>query len=121
MAFDRSRPVPWRPLLRWALITAAVLNVAFYLLNRDNYTVATPIASVMGAGMYLIMGAVLSKFGWQPAGLMGGIRPPTPERRTASTSEATSTSTAASGAPRRRPAATKRTNATNRRTPPKRR
>lgn len=116
VAFDRSRPIPWKPLIRWAVIITVVLNVAYALFARDQYGLSLALASLGGGAFYVALGALLAKFGWQP---------PTARPRQAA-AEARSAPPAGSGAAatadgRAKPAPTKRTNAGNRRTPPKRR
>jgi hypothetical protein len=111
VAFDRSRPVAWKQLLKWAALVTILLNVTFALFARSNYGPETVLSSLLGAGFYVLLGALMTKFGWQPG------RVERPARRPA----ATATADGRSAGERARPAPTKRTNATNRRTPPRRR
>ena len=65
MAWDMSRPVPWRRLMREWLIYAAIMSVVFLLLFRDGNTLGA-IAGVLVSGpLYLGFGWILAKFGYQ--------------------------------------------------------
>jgi O-antigen/teichoic acid export membrane protein len=64
MAYDRSRPIPWRRLLREATIFMVVGAVAIAFVFKDS-TPATYVGLVLGMAMYVLFLAVLSKFGYQ--------------------------------------------------------
>lgn len=65
MAWDSSRPVPWQRLTREWLIYAAIMSAVFiFVLNNGNPVGA--IAGVLVSGpLYLALGWVLAKFGYQ--------------------------------------------------------
>lgn len=65
MAWDSTRPVPWERLLREWVIYAAIM-VAIFLIFFRGSNVAGAIAGVLVSGpLYLGVGAVLAKFGYQ--------------------------------------------------------
>lgn len=64
MAWDSSRPVPWQRLVREWLVYAAIISVLFLVVFRDNPLGL--IAGVLASGpLYLLIGAMLAKFGYQ--------------------------------------------------------
>jgi len=65
MAWDNSRLVPWKRLMREWVIYAAIMSVVFlFVFNGDNP--AGAIAGVLVSGpMYLGLGWVLAKIGYQ--------------------------------------------------------
>jgi hypothetical protein len=115
VGYDRTRPIPWKPLLRWAAIITVVLNITYALFSREQYGLSLFLASLGGGIVYVALGALLAKFGWTP---------PTarPRQAAGEARAARQRPTKAGAAPettRARPAPTRRTNAGNRRTPPK--
>ncbi len=65
MAWDASRPIPWRRLLiEWALLTA-IAGPVLVALSKPEQRLANAIAVVVGGSFYVAMGAVLAKFGYQ--------------------------------------------------------
>jgi len=63
MAWDSSRPVPWKRLLvEWAVIGAAVALMS--LLFTDNRDASGYITVVLGGAVYVAFGAILAKFGY---------------------------------------------------------
>lgn len=105
VGWDASRPVPWRRLIKEYLIYAAIMAVILLLLFRDRGVLALLFGLVAAGPIYLVLGAVLAKFGYQRKSL-ADLRTPRadsgPEAPTISTTSTTST-------PRQRPAPTKRT------------
>jgi hypothetical protein len=75
MAYDSSRPVPWRRLLREATIylVVASLAVAFIVKHPSG---GTYIGLVGGMAFYVLFVAVLAKFGYERQTL----RQPSPNR-----------------------------------------
>jgi hypothetical protein len=65
MAWDNSRPVPWKRLMREWVIYAGIMSVVFlFVFNNGNP--AGAIAGVLVSGpMYLGLGWVLAKIGYQ--------------------------------------------------------
>lgn len=107
MAWDSSRKVPWRRLLREWLIYVGIASVAFviYYVARGKKLEIGLFAGLLSSGpMYLLFGGVLAKFGYQRKTMkeLRAERPVTAAARGASGSGST-------GAARPRPAPTKRT------------
>jgi len=97
MAWDSSRPVPWRRLVKEWAIYAAVMAVVFGLILRSATALGSAIGLLLSLPIYLAFGAVLAKLGYQRPRLARGQR----------------TSSAATGGsttppPRHRPAPTRR-------------
>lgn len=65
MAWDSSRPVPWRRLAREWLIYVAVMAVVFVLFFRDNGLIGIFAGLLVSGPLYLAFGYVLAKFGYQ--------------------------------------------------------
>lgn len=103
MAWDSTRPVPWKRLMiEWAVIGAVVIVVSGF--TNPPVTVESLISVVLGGGIYVLVGVLLAKFGYQ--------------RKTLSQlrSEAAAPRAAATTAVQRpRPAPTSRTGGGNRR------
>lgn len=100
MAWDASRPVPWRRLIKEWAIYAAIMAVLFGLILRSSTALGSAIGLLLSLPVYLAFGAVLAKFGYQ--------RPSLRRRATATTSPSASPKAGASTA-RDRPAPTRRT------------
>ena len=65
MAWDNSRPVPWKRLMREWVIYAAIMSVVFLFVFNDGNP-AGAVAGVLVSGpMYLGLGWVLAKIGNQ--------------------------------------------------------
>ena len=65
MAWDSTRPVPWRRLIREWLIYVAVMAAVFVLFFRDNGLVGIFAGLLVSGPLYLAFGTVLAKFGYQ--------------------------------------------------------
>lgn len=66
MGWDSSRPVPFRRLLREWLIFAPILVAALWLMQGDNSSFGTALVGVIASlPLYLGLGFVLAKFGYQ--------------------------------------------------------
>ncbi len=103
MAWDSSRAVPWRRLIREWLIYVAIVTVAFLVIFRDRLSVSL-FAGIFASGpMYLLFGAVLAKFGYTRK-TFKDLRS---DRERVTTAKATSTSSLPNG--RAKPPPTKRT------------
>jgi hypothetical protein len=101
MGWDSSRPVPWQRLIREWLVYAVVMTGVFVIFFRGG-SAAGAVAGVLISGpLYLGLGAVLAKFGYQRQRLRR------PERDSPGATPA-SKSTAGSDA-RPKPAPTSRT------------
>ena len=116
MAFDRNRPVPWQRLSRIFLIYAVVANAMLFLVDRKHYGAGVLTGTIFGGLIYLMLAALLVKFGWQPRTFAQtrALRAEQAEERAAK-KNAGSTSASAAGSPgaasasRHRPAPTRRT------------
>ena len=66
MAWDGSRPVPFRRLFREWLIFAPILAVVLWLLQRDTPALTgSLIGLAVSLPLYIGFGYVLAKFGYQ--------------------------------------------------------
>lgn len=109
MAWDAARPVPWRRLVREWAIYAAILAVGFIAFFNDR-PLAGIIAGLAASGpLYIGLGAVLAKFGYERKSLR--------QLRADSVAARASAARGSKGAPsapaRPKPAATRRTGAGN--------
>ena len=106
MAWDSTRPVPWRRLIREWLIYAAIMAAVFLVFFRDASLRRRRWSGLLISGpLYLVFGAVLAKFGYQRKSLKQ-----TPRRaRRPHRGAAASAGSATAGRPRQRPAPTRRT------------
>lgn len=104
MAWDSTRSVPWKRLMiEWAVIGAVVIVVSGFTGTR--LTVESLLSVVLGGGIYVLVGVLLAKFGYQRKTL-------TQLRAEAAASQR---STPSAPAPRPRPAPTSRTGGGTRR------
>lgn len=100
MGWDASRPVPYRRLLKEWLIFAPIMAVVLWYLQRDSDAFGGSLVGLaVSLPLYVGLGAVLAKFGYQRKSL-AELRTP---RATADRSASATT------AARPRPAPTKRT------------
>ncbi len=65
MAWDWTRPVPWRRLIREWLIYAGIMAAIFVVLFRDSRLLGGIVGLLISGPLYLLFGAVLAKFGYQ--------------------------------------------------------
>ena len=80
MAWDSSRPVPWRRLIREWLIYVGVMAVVFVLFFRDNGLAGIFAGLLVSGPLYLAFGTVLAKFGYQRKTLKELRSEPRPDR-----------------------------------------
>jgi hypothetical protein len=99
LAWDASRPIPWRRLLREATIFIVIGALAITFLVDDPKP-GTFLGLVIGMIFYVAFVALLSKFGYQRQ----SVREARDKRRAVATAPAAAASTA-----RQRPAPTRRT------------
>ena len=104
MAWDSTRPVPWRRLVRDWLMYAAIMAAVFLLFFRDDLTAGPFIGLLISGPIFVALGALLAKFGYQRKTLRD-LRAETAAREQA----AAATSSSGGGGQRQRPAPTKRT------------
>lgn len=69
MAWDSSRPVPWKRLVREWLVYVAIMSVLFLLLFRDEPLLGIFAGLLVSGPLYLAFGFVLAKLGYQRRGL----------------------------------------------------
>jgi hypothetical protein len=65
MAWDSSRPVPWKRLVREWLIYVGIMAVLFLIFFRDDPLVGIFAGLLVSGPLYLLVGYVLAKFGYQ--------------------------------------------------------
>lgn len=116
MAWDSRRPIPWRRLLTEWLILTVVTGVVFAVVVKEQRG-ANYVALVVGGGFYVVLGAVLAKFGYQRKTLKQ-LRVETRAQQAAAARQRAVAGPTASRTGR--PQATRRTNAGNRRPPGRR-
>ena len=114
MAWDSSRPVPWKRLIRDWLLYLGIMMVVFLVVLKDRVSAGTTAGLLASGPLFVILGAVLAKFGYtrrtlkelrveseakavqrakQPVGSGAGPRPrPAPTKRTSSGSRSRPTS-----------------------------
>ncbi len=103
MKWDSSRTVPWKRLsIEWLIVAVIVAIVSFSA--TDNRSPTSYVSLLLGGVVYLAVGAVMAKFGYQRKSLkqMRAEVAAAPRR-------ATQEKSAASPTVRPRPAPTKRT------------
>lgn len=105
MAWDATRPVPYGRLTKEWLLYAAFMTAVFLAFFRDSVSWGSAVGLAISYPMYLALGAVLAKLGYQRASLKQ-LRSQRAATAPASSSSAERSTPAAS---RDRPAPTKRT------------
>ena len=105
MAWDSSRPIPWRRLTRDWVLYVGIMAVVFVVVYRDELTPGPFIGLLISGPMFLLIGGVLAKFGYQRK-TMRELRAESDAKRAAAAAQP-----AASGrvGARPRPAPTRRT------------
>lgn len=103
MAWDSSRPVPWKRLTREWAVYAVIMSVVFLLFFRDDNVIGALAGVAVSAPLYLGLAGVLAKFGYKRKTLKE-LR--TPQAEGSSKDEQSSES---SDEGRRKPAPTSRT------------
>ena len=111
MAWDSSRPVPWRRLIKDWLLYLVIMTV-FLIILKDNVSAGTAAGLLASGPLFVILGAVLAKFGYTRK-TMKQLRAET----RAKAAHQTKPSLAPSMGPRARPAPTKRTSTGSRNRP----
>jgi hypothetical protein len=64
MGYDANRPVPWKRLVRETVLLIVVGSFIFLVVLKDHDS-GTFVGLVLGGTLYLLIGAFLSKFGYQ--------------------------------------------------------
>jgi hypothetical protein len=104
MAWDSTRPVPWRRLVRDWVLYIGVMTVVFVVAFRDRISAGLVVGLLVSGPLFVAIGAVLAKLGYQRKTLRE-LRAQSTERAAA----AASTPAAVRARPPSRPAPTKRT------------
>jgi hypothetical protein len=103
MAWDSSRPIPWKQLIRDWVIFAVVMTVVLLVWSRNRLD-AGLLGGLLASGpIYLVIGALLAKLGYHRKSL-AELRAESAERTAARRPPAPPTSTG-----RTKPAPTRRT------------
>ena len=108
MAWDSSRPVPWRRLIReWAVyVGIAIAAFVIYSLIRGRAMEVSLFVGLLASGpIYLLFGYITAKFGYQRK----TYRELRNDRQVASAPQGSSSSSGGSAASRPKPPPTKRT------------
>lgn len=123
MAFDATRPVPWKRLLTFVGIYSMIVLGLFAIIRPSQVTRSVP-GIVLGGTVALLLMAILTKFGWNPTMLRSKqeiaearaqraaakAKPPTSSSgKSSSRSGGTATGEDGAERPRPKPAPTKRT------------
>jgi hypothetical protein len=102
MGWESNRPVPWRRLIREWLIYAAIMAAIFLVFFGDASLAGAMAGLLISGPLYLALGVVLAKFGYQRKSLKQ-LRAERVDRADGAASPAVT------GGTRRRPAPTRRT------------
>jgi hypothetical protein len=65
VAWDKNRPVPWQRLIRDWLIYVGIMAVVFLFVYRDDLSAGPFVGLLISGPLFLVVGAVLAKFGYQ--------------------------------------------------------
>ncbi len=102
MAWDSSRPIPWKRLgTEWAIIAVVVAGISWFV--TDNRKLGSYLTILLAGVIYVGFGALLAKFGYSRKSL-GQLRAEAAAAAPRTPSAATATSAA-----KPKPAPTKRT------------
>lgn len=99
MAWDSNRPVPWKRLVREWLVYVGIMTVILLVIYRDRLNPSLFAGLLVSGPIYLVIGGVLAKFGYQRPTLRGARSVPSPTPPTSSSASSART----------KPAPTKRT------------
>jgi hypothetical protein len=105
MAWDSSRPIPWVRLVRDWLLYVGIMAVVFGLVYRDRLTAGLFAGLFLSGPIFVAVGAVLAKFGYQRKTLADLRR----ESAARAATKPTDGGTTAPAGPRPKPAPTRRT------------
>lgn len=104
MAWDSTRPVPWKRLIRDWLLYLVIMIVVFVVVLKDQVSAGTTVGLLASGPLFVILGAVLAKFGYTRK-TMKQLRSESQSREAAKAQQPLGSA----GGPRTRPAPTKRT------------
>jgi hypothetical protein len=122
LRFDRKRPTPWKYLLTWGALVVGLMVITGLITGPSQVNVGYVLTAVMGGALYVGIGWVLVKLGWDPQRLAqqrGEVRAARNRARGDKRGSKRSTSSATSANAPKPIAATKRTNLTNHQAKPK--
>jgi hypothetical protein len=105
MAWDPSRPVPWKRLVRDWVLYVGIMTVVFLIVYRDRITPGLFAGLLISGPMFVVIGAVLAKFGYARK----TIKDLRVESAARAAEKQTTTASATAGGSRPKPAPTKRT------------
>lgn len=105
MAWDSSRPVPWKRLVRDWVLYIGIMSVVFLIVYRDRITPGLFAGLLISGPMFVAVGALLAKFGYVRK-TMKDLRAEATAREAA---KAVSSADTTGPGPRPKPAPTKRT------------
>jgi hypothetical protein len=105
MAWDSSRPVPWKRLVRDWVMYVGIMTVVFLIVYRDRITPGLFAGLLISGPMFVVIGAVLAKFGYSRK-TMKELRA---ESATRAAEKQAATASTTTGGSRPKPAPTKRT------------
>ncbi len=108
MAWDSSRPVPWQRLTKEWLIYVAVMAAVLLLVFRSTNAIGAFAGLLISGPLYLLMGFILAKFGYQRKTLKE-MRTAQAEPRVSKKKSKGDDDSVDAGISRPRPAPTKRT------------
>ena len=106
MAWEPTRPIPWRRLLRDWILYGTIMSVVFTAFYRDRLSAGPFVGLLFSGPLFIGIGAVLAKFGYQRKTLKD-LRAETAVREQAKDAAKQSAVSTSSGRPR--PAPTSRT------------
>jgi hypothetical protein len=101
VAWDSSRRVPWQRLVRDWLIYVGLMSIVLIIVSRDRLGIGLFAGLFISGPLFVGIGAVLAKFGYQRKSLR--------ELREAAARERAAAAPAATPTARQRPAPTRRT------------
>lgn len=105
MSWDSSRPVPWARLVRDWVIYVGIMTIVLLIVYRDRLTPGLFAGLFISGPIFVALGALLAKFGYQRKTLKD-LRSEATARSTRTSSP---TASAGSSPARPKPAPTKRT------------
>ena len=104
MAWDSNRPIPWQRLSRDWLVYVGIMAAVFLLIYRDDLSAGPFIGLLISGPLFLAVGGVLAKFGYQRK-TFRDLRAEGDARRAAGAAPVATSSVG----PRSKPAPTRRT------------
>jgi ABC-type multidrug transport system fused ATPase/permease subunit len=69
LRFDKTRPTPWKYLITWSALVIVLMLGTQAVSNASKLTWGLVAGAVLAGFMYLALGWLLTKFGWDPTRL----------------------------------------------------